>query len=189
MRPTDDNEPIDTYVLGTTRSPGTVVFSGHDRMKNWDVQKAKGTAGASSNLNGDDIGTFKATHYLVDDGSDDPGKGQFDRWEAFEKLIKSTTDGGKPSALPIYHPDLARNGFTEVSNGGVSGMVHDGKGGATVVVTYIEFKPPKPKPAAKAKAKPPASYANTDEGKRSPPDPNAAAKAQLAALVAEAKKP
>lgn len=187
MRPSDDEESIATIVLGTTRSPGTVVLSGHDRLKNWDVQKAKGKTGASSVLNGDDIGTFKAAFYLVDDGTDPIGEGQFDRWETFERLIKSTTDGAKPFALPIYHPDLARNLFTEVSNGGVSGMVHDGKGGATVTVTFIEYKPPKPKPAAKAQAK--VTYANTDEGKRSPPDPNAAAKEQLASLVTEAKKP
>lgn len=191
MRPEDDAQAYATIVLGNPgmRSPGTCTISGHDRNKNWDVQKAKGSTGASSQLNGDDIGTFKVTFYLVDDGSADPGQSQFDRWDQFEKLVRSLTDASKPVALPIYHPLLARQGFTEVSNAGVGGMVEDGKGGASVTVSFIEYKPPKKKPAAKAQAKPAQTYANTDEGRRSPPDPNAAAKQQLADLVAEARKP
>lgn len=184
MRPSDDTESYDTIVLGTTRSPGTVVLSGHDRMKNWDVRKAKGSTGASTKLNGDDIGTFKAVFYLVDDGSAEVS--QFDQWDVFERLIKSTTDGAKPFALSIYHPDLARNKFTEVSNGGVSGFVHDGKGGATVTVTFIEFKPAKPKPSAGPQAKAGAAGA---AGKAAADDPNAAAKRELAAAVARARLP
>ncbi len=189
MRPTDDDQAYGTILLGTTRSPGVCTVSGHDRNENWDVQKAKGSTGASSQLNGRDIGTFKVSFYLVDDGMADPGRSQFDRWDQFEKLVRSLTDGTKPVVLPIYHPFLARQGFTEVSNAGVGGMVEDGKGGATVTVTFIEYKPPKAKPAAKAQAKPAQTYANTDEGKRSPPDPNQAAKNELAGLVNEAKKP
>lgn len=184
MRPTDDDESWDTILLGSLRSPGVVTLTGHDRMKNWNVQKAKGTTGASSKLDGDDIGTFKASFYLVDDGSAEVS--QFDRWDEFERLVKSTTDGAKPVALPIYHPDLARNLFTEVSNGGVSGFVHDGKGGVTVTVTFIEYKPPKPKPVAGAQAKPAAAGGT---GKATAPDPNAAAKRELAAIRAEVNRP
>lgn len=184
MRPSDDEESYDTILLGALRSPGVVTLTGHDRIKNWDVQKAKGTSGANNKLNGDDVGTFKAAFYLVDDGADEVS--QFDRWDEFERLIKSTTDGAKPFALPIYHPDLARHLFTEVCNAGVSGFVHDGKGGVTVTVTFIEYKPQKPKPAAGAQARggsrggSSAILAN---------DPNAAAKQELAGLVAEAQKP
>lgn len=179
MRPTDDDESYDTITLGGVQSPGTVVLSGHDRMKNWDVRKAQGTTGASTRLHGDDVGTFKAVFYLVDDGSSEVS--QFDRWDSFERLIKSTTDGAKPFALSIYHPDLARNHYTEVCNGGVSGFVHDGKGGVTVTVTFIEFRPPKAKPAAGPIAKASAGAKAVD--------PNAAAKRELAALVAVAKQP
>lgn len=183
MSPDDDPQSYSTIVLGTMRSPGTVKLSGHDRMKNWDVQKAKGSTGASSKLNGDDIGTFKATFYLVDDGSAPPGQGQFDQWDKFEKLVRSLTDASKPIALSIYHPDLARQQFTEVSNAGVGGFARDDNGGATIVVSFIEYKPPKKKPASAAQAKP------GTRGGNSAPDPNAAAKAELAALVEQAKRP
>lgn len=182
--PYEQSEDLDFIVLGITPSPGRVTLSGHDRWENWDVQKAKGQTGASSQLNGRDVGSFTATFYLAHDNLDDTETNDFDLWDSFQRLIETMTNGPRPIAMPIFHPDLARNGFTEVSSGGVGGLVHDGKGGATVVVKFQEYKPPKPKPAAKAAAKPGAT-----SGPKAKPDPNAAAKAQLAALVAEAKKP
>lgn len=183
------NEDLDTHLLGTATSPGKVVFSGHDRWENWEVQKAKGQVGATSQLNARDVGTFTATYFLAGDDLDEEAEGQddFARWDAFERLLKSLTSGPTPIALPIYHPDLARNGWTEVSCGGIGGRVHDGKGGCSHTVKYIEFRPPKPKPAAKAKPKPGAGSGPNGAGQK--PDPNAAAKAELAALLAEAKKP
>ena len=169
-------------ILGGLQSPGVVTLSGHDRTKNWDVQAAKGQTGASSKLNGNPIGTFTATFYLAGDHSEAEGDDDdFERWDKFKKLVESTTNGPKPIALPIYHPDLLAQGFTEVCNGGISGMVHDGKGGATVTVKFIEFKPPKKKKIASATGKP---------GTVTPtPDPNAAAKVELIRLTAIAKTP
>lgn len=186
MRPYDLGEELDYIILGTARSPGVVTLSGHDRSKQWDIKAAKGATGASSALNGDPIGQFDASFYLVDDGSDPDSPTDFDLWEDFQKLIESTTNGPKPVALPIYHPDLARNRFTEVVNGGITGMTHDNRGGATVKVKFLEYKPPKPKPPSKAQAKPAGAAA---PGTTQKPDPNAAAKAEVARLVAEAKKP
>lgn len=181
-------DDLDFIVLGITPSPGTCAPTGHDRWKDWDVQKAKGTTGASSQLNGDPIGQFSITFKLSYDYA--PGdQDDFARWDEFQKLIESMTAGPTPVALPIYHPDLARQGFTHVSSGGVGGMVHDGQGGATVTVKFIEYKPPKPKPAAGAKAKPGGTTSGGVGAPGGKPDPNAKAKAELAALVTEAKKP
>lgn len=177
-----DVDPRDYILLGSTQSPGVVTLTGHDRNKDWDIKAAKGSTGASSSLNGDPIGSFQAEFYLADDE-------EFAAWESFQRLIESTTNGPTPVALPIYNPDLALNRFTEVVNGGIGGVLHDGRGGRTVQVKFNEHKPPKPKPSAKAKAKPAQTYANTDEGKRSPPDPNADAKRELAGLVDEARRP
>jgi hypothetical protein len=95
------------------------------------------------------------------------------------------TAGPKPFALPVYHPDMARDKITEVTNGGIGETTHDGKGGVSHFVDFLEFRPPKPKPAAK----PGAKGAGKTAGKSAKPDPNAAAKAELRALVAEAKAP
>lgn len=176
------DEEYSVILLGTVTSPGKVTISEHDRPENWAITQAKGSTGASTRLNGRAPGKFKASFYLAD--QDD-----FDRWEDFQKLIESTTNGPKPFALPIYHPDLARNHFTEVTNGGISGMVHDGLGGATIVVTFLEYLPPKPKPAAKPTAKPSSGGGRVGTTTVDKPDPNAAAKAELAELLAVARRP
>jgi hypothetical protein len=193
MRPYLYDEEYSAILLGVPglRSPGVVKLSGPDRNKNWDIQKAKGQSGASTKLNGDDIGQFEAEFFLAADEVDEDGRDDFDRWEDFQRLVESTTSGPSPVALPIYHPDLARNHFTAVTNGGIGGMVHDGQGGARIKVKFLEYKPPKPKPAAKAKPKAAGAAApgSTGPAGNVKPDPNAAAKAELAALLAEAKKP
>lgn len=195
MRPSDIDDQISTYVLGTTRSPGTTTFPGLKRAPKWDVKDAAGQVGASTSLQGKPIGRFTAVTYLVDDGS--PGESQFDAWESFRRLINSTVDGAKPVALPFSNPDVNAAGYTEVvlGEGGIVGPDYDGRGGATYTVEFMEFKPPKPKPAAKATPKPAGAtktYANTDEGPRYPPpkpDPNADAKRELASLQDEASRP
>lgn len=191
MRPHDIDADLSCIVLGTTRSPGVVKLSGHNREKTWDIKPAAGQTGASSSKKGDPIGQFDALFTLADDGDNPEGPGDFDRWNEFQRLLESIVDGPVPRALPIYHPDLARNKFTEVSVKMIGGMDHDGKGGATVKVTFLEYKPPKPKPAAKAQPKP---YAQTEgdigTGRRvTAEDPNAAAKRELAGLLDEARKP
>ena len=183
MRPYLYDEEYSVIYLGDVRSPGVVKLSGHDRDKAWDVKPAKGSTGASSALNGDPLGEFTAEFSLAADSVDDDGRDDFDRWEDFQRLIESTTNGPRPVALPVYHPDLSRNRFTEVVNRGVGGMIHDGRGGAIVIVKFGEHKPPKPKPVAKAQSKPDAQVR---EGR---PDPNQEAKARLASLVEEARRP
>jgi hypothetical protein len=187
-RPLDDADALSVIVLGTMTSPGVCTISGHDRPKNWKKKPAKGKTGASMTLEGDDPQDFKVTFQLADDaaveGADGPS--DFQLWDEFERLIRSTTDGPKPFALPIYHPDLARQKITEVTNGGIGGRVHDDKGGASHVVTFTEYKPAK----KKATGSPTAKNAGTaGTGAPAKPDPNAAAKAELAALLAEASKP
>lgn len=177
--PYSNDEALSKIRLGTTLSPGVVTLSGHDAPKNWDIKQATGYVGATTTLHGDNIRQFEASFYLVADEWGD-GPDDFEAWDAFRKIIDSCVNGPKPKALPIYHPDLAEQGITEVTSGGVMGAVHDGKGGKTIKVKFLQYKPKK-----KKKAAPPAGAAPKTEA----PDPNAAAKAQLAALLAEAQKP
>lgn len=193
-RPYDLDEDYSHIILGTVMSPGIVTLSGHDRTKAWDIQPAKGTTGASSLLNGDPVGQFTASFQLSDDSPDPDSEeflNDFERWERFQLMLEAMLAGPTPVALPIYHPDLVRNHFTEVTVAAIGGMRHDGRGGATVEVKFIEYKPPKPKRAAKAAAKPATQGPSYGEQFGPPPppkpDPNAEAKAELAALLAQAK--
>ncbi len=173
------DEEYSTLILGDTPSPGKfVILSGLGRPENWDVKAAKGTTGASTVLNSPAVRHIKTRFDLS--SQDD-----FDRWESFVRLIGSMTSGPKPFALPVYHPDMARDGITELTNGGIGETTHDGQGGVSHFVDFLEYKPPKPKPASKPGGK---TTGNT-AGKPAKPDPNAKAKAELAALVAAAKAP
>ena len=175
-----DADDYKCIVLGGESSPGVVTLSGHNRYPNWEIQKSRSADGGTTIRGGDPPGQFEARFDLSDL---DPGPdGDLARWDRFQKLIESTTAGPRPFALPIYHPDLARNHYTEVSNGGVGGAIHSGKGKVTYIVKFIEYRPPKPKRTATALPKPGAPGAEK-------PDPNAEAKRQYAALLEEAAAP
>jgi len=186
--PYQQGDTLNRIILGTVASPGLATIQGNPRDPNWDIQKAKGSTGSSTVLNGAPVAQFTILFELSGDEDDGTGNTDFDRWDAFQRLIESTTSGPKPTALTIYHPDLAAAKITEVVNGGVSLPSYDKKGGKSYTVKFLEFKPPKPKAPAKPKGGT-QNYANTDEGKRSPPDPNAAAKQRVADLVKQAKQP
>lgn len=178
--------------LGGVRSPGVVTLSGHDRNQDWEIKAAKGQEGASTTRNGEAIAQFTAT-FLLSDLTTDGGPDDLEQWEAFQKVIEGTTSGKTPLALPIEHPDLARNRITQVVNAGVGGMVHDGKGGATVTVKFIEYRPPKKKPVGKPKPVTSAdknqSAADAIANAMGSGGPNATAQAQLDDLIAQSQKP
>jgi hypothetical protein len=174
-------------------SPGVVTLSGHDREEQWDVQAAKGQTGATSTHGGKPIGQFQASFYFAGD-EDDPqtGSNDFVDLEDFRTYLASLVAGSQAKAVPIYHPDLARNGFTEVSVASIGGIVWDDRGGATMLVKFIESRPAKPaavKPAVSKGGSASKAGDPSTTGKPTKPDPNAAAKKELSDLVDEAKKP
>lgn len=173
--PYDYPDAFTRVFVGTTWSPGTVKLSGHDRQLNWDVQKPKGMEGASSKLNGNDLGEFQMTFYLADND-------ELTEFDSFADLLRSTVNGPQPKALPIYHPDLERNGYTDIVLDNMGGRVWDDRGGCTIIVKVREHKPPKPKKPVVASSKPAG-------GVNAKPDPNAKRKQELDALIAQAKQP
>lgn len=173
----DNPELYESIVLAGVRSPGVVTISGHDRVTDWDVKAASGQAGASTTLKGEKPAEITCSFFLVRDltlGIDD-----LERWPAFLALINSTVNGSTPKALDIYHPDLAANGITSVVKSSVGGVTHDGMGGQTVVVKFLEYKPPK-----KVGGSPNGSKAKPKSGA----DPDAAALAELARLTDQYEK-
>jgi hypothetical protein len=181
MNPFDDEDLYKSIIVDSDRrSPGVVTISGHDRENDWDVKKAKGQTGASSSLNGKPIGGFTTTFQLVNDVAE--GVDQFEEWEIFQRYVETLTAGPAPKAVPIYHPDLARQQYTEASVKKIYGLTYNANGEGTAKIDWIEYKPPKPKPAKKATF--PDDPANPAKA-----DPNAAKKAERDALLAEAKRP
>jgi hypothetical protein len=167
-------DPLDYLLVAGMMTPGVVTLSGHDRVIGWKVQEADGQNGASTKRNGKQIAKFTATFFLVDDS---------DRaeWDSFQTVLESWVDADTPIAVDVYHPDLARNRISAVQISKIGGMTHDGKGGSTVVVEFLEFRPPKPKPTKGSDG------SSADDPK--PTDPNQALKDELAGLTSEAKQP
>lgn len=173
INPIEHEDVYDAIVLAGVRSPGKVTITGHDRKVGWDIKKGPGQSGASMTRTSEDPVAFTCTFHLATPE-------EFDAWPAFLGLINSTVSGPAPKALDIYHPDLTSQLIGAVVKDTVMGTVHDGKGGQTIAVKFIEYKPPKTKGGSPngAKSKPAAKASNPD-----PNDPNAAALAELAALT------
>lgn len=173
LTPIDYPELYDSIVLAGKRSPGVVTLSGHDRVIGWDVKKGPGQSGATTTRTSDDPREFTASFYLVRDLS--RGIDDLSLWPDFAALVLSTVSGATPKALDVYHPDLAASDIKSVVLKSLGGAVHDGKGGVTYVVKFLEYRPPKSKGGSPngSKTKP----------KIDPNDPNAAALAELAALT------
>jgi hypothetical protein len=161
--------------LGRTDSPGVLKgISGHDSEEDWDVKVVPGQKGAQMTRKSKKPIEFDCTFYLNDDSYTPGGIDDFAEWDQFCTLVESTISGPKPIALPIYHPDLARVGVKSVVKKKIGGLSHDGKGGATGVIRFIEYFPPKP--------------VGGSPTKKLVPDPNAALKKELEGLVNEYQK-
>lgn len=175
--PLDNEELYDSIVLAGVSSPGKVTLSGHDRVTGWDIKKGSGQKGATTTRSSSDPVKFTASFYLVRD--DAQGIDDFADWDAFEALINSTVAGPTPKALDIYHPDLVSRQINSIVLDTFAGVVHDGKGGQTIAVKFLEYKPPQ-----KSGGSPVGSATKTGTA----PDPNAAALAELKDLTDQYQK-
>lgn len=164
-----------SLILNGSETPGVVTLSDFAFEHDWEEQKAKGSSGATTLNRGRKLGRFTASFYLADD--DD-----LDSWDQVHRTLTDSVEGPKPKALQIFHPDLLRQRAIDFVVTSIGGFQHDGKGGATVVCKFLEYRPPKPKPAAKPDA-------GQRRGTTTVNDPNAARKAELAGLLEQAKQP
>ncbi len=162
--------------IGGMLSPGKVTLSGHDRVHDWEQQKAKGTVGEFTlNRGPKNVDGITASFALAD-------LEDVEAWDEFQRMLNAARESGK--ALLMFHPDTVRNLILDVVVRSIGGMQHNERGGATVVCKFSEYRPSKKKPATKAKAGTPQRQGTTTVN-----DPNAAAKAELSALLAQAREP
>ncbi len=174
--PFDQAELYEKMNLAGVLSPGQVVLSGHKRAQKWDVKEASGNAGATTTNVGASLAQFTATFALVRD--DMLGVDEFEEWNVFVEYLMLANTTKPPKAFDVYHPDLALLRISSVVVASIGGVVHDGKGGATVVVEFLEYSPPK-----KAGGSPKGSKS---KGKDEV-DPNGDIKQQVDIAVAQAQ--
>jgi len=176
--PVDNEELFNHIRLGPKAlvSPGQVTLSFHDRTQKYDIKSADAVGGARSSWKGEELAQFQTSFYIIKDPTQ--GTNEFDEWDLYAAMIRaSLPKNAQPKALDIYHPDLVRNDIRKVSQALIGGMVHDGKGGASVVVKWLEFREPK------------RLQSTTLTAAQPKPDPNADLKAQVALRRAEAQRP
>jgi hypothetical protein len=176
MTPSTHPDAFKSIILGSGQtSPGVVTLSGFPREHKWEQNQPKGTTGESTLNRGPKNSGFTASFYLAD-------VDEVEEWDAFQRILSESVEGPKPRALQAFHPDLLRQKIVDVVVASIGELTHDGKDGATVVCKFLEYRPPKPKPAAKAEA-------GTRRGTTTVNDTNAQRKAELAALLEQAKQP
>jgi hypothetical protein len=142
--PARDPHLFDSIEFDGLFSPGVVTLSGHDREQNFDVKESDGQKGATTTWKGTKVGGFTATFRLAFNAADELD--DFGAWDFFVERLWDTIPpkSTKPAAKDINHPDLARNGIRAATVKKIGGLQHDGKGGATVAVEFLEYYPPKP---------------------------------------------
>lgn len=172
--PATHPELYKSIVVDGKPSPGVVTLSNCEREHDWEQQKPKGTIGAVTlNRGPQNSGPFTATFYFADEF-------EVEDWTTFSAALSASAESTKPRAMTIYHPDLARLKITSVVVKSVGILEHDGKNGATCKVQFLEYKPQKPRKPVPPAAKKALSAKN---------DPNAAAKAELDALLKQVNGP
>lgn len=193
--PTSHPDLYDTYKLGGVRSPGIVTLRGLKKTTKWEVKDAEGQDGASTSRKGRSPIAFSAVHQLALDP--ETGHDDFADWDRFLPLLeRASGDQEEVTAYDFQHPDAQRLKISSVVVTSIGGLDHDGTGGATVEVGFLQYAEPKKKTVAG-----PSGSKSTSGGTGGaidgdgspappePPDPNAAAKEQLAKLLEEAQKP
>lgn len=182
LNPVNYEELYSSIIFGQSRSPGRCVLSGWSRTVEWERVSGGGQDGESTKRKGKKGATGTITFHLALDPSD--AVDEFTQWTSFQGILEQSQD--KSIAFDVYHPDLTALGITSLVVESIGQMTHDGKGGATVAVTLLEYRPPKPKPAAKPT---PKAGAKTNAFAGASTDPNAAAKDELGKLLAKAQAP
>lgn len=126
--------------FGKAISPGVVKLSGPGLVIGWDIKNASGAFGGSTTRVSEPLKEFEAEFYLSDE-EDALGISDFDLWDDFEKVLRSSCDRATPKALDVYHPDLARVNITAAVVKSIGLVALDGKGGGTIKVAFVEYKP------------------------------------------------
>lgn len=158
-------------IVGEELTPGCVTVSA-TRTYNYEIKKADGKSGATTEFKGRDIASVTMTFELAD--AED-----FADWEAFSSKIVAGAEANPPKAWATYHPELVLVNVATIVLLEVGTIEYNGKGGGKVTTKWSEYAPPKP-----------AGGSPQKKGKLAPgsADQNADVKKQIQDLVDEAKK-
>jgi len=139
--------PTQDYVtIGGDRSPGKAIIHDVHTPRPWDIRKGYALTGATIIPQGDDLGTFKIRFELWDP-ADVPAWYAFAA-QYFDKSVRLLPGSSKPKALSILHPMLSappiRITACVVDDATALEPDDDGLGGWHSIVSFIQYRAPKP---------------------------------------------
>jgi hypothetical protein len=183
--PVSNPSAYDKIILAGKESPGRAKLNFPTRDEGWEKQESKGEEGGETVPNGPKLIDFEVELYLWKERM--RGIDHFARWEAWKPLLLKPVAKGARRALDIYHPQLDGLGITSVVVGTWTEPQPDGKGGGTVKLKFIQYKPSKPKSTKKPSGSVagPAALGGGDALDRDYNDPNRDKKLELDALNAK----
>jgi len=136
----------DELWLGGTKFPGIATVGGPGIKRKLDIKNAKGSAGASMEDEGDELGQINISLLLTTDA-------QKDEFVALMPDISPRRKGGPKSPLEIVHPLANVLGIVNIYIDSVPIFDHD-KRAATLTVNLHAYEwVPKPKPQSKGTGK------------------------------------
>lgn len=143
--PVDTPLAYDSFRLVGVLSPGVCRFpSAPTRDEGWDVQAPSGTGGGYTIHHRTPPIEFDVEVYLWK-GENEYGVfvDEFTAWDKFEPLLFIPVKRNSPKALAFQHPltDGLNPAITQVVVKSHTKPLPDGKGGGTVKIRFIEYRP------------------------------------------------
>lgn len=181
MNPIDHPEAWDAIRIGGVVSPGLCEVTGFKRPFGWDKKKGKGAAGETLTFAQLPLAEGTVTFKLWT-------REHFQAWKTFRPLFKWDPTKKKGSPLDIYYPSLDDLDIKSVVAKEIGAIEKTSKGMYTITIPLIEYRPPPPVAATKTPAGSKTNGSGTQPGKSTDPIADQQ-QAEIAALLAEAKKP
>lgn len=133
--------PQDYILLAGQKSPGIAEVSGASSIREWDVRKGYGIAGAYSVFKSLDLSRFSVTLRLY-------SRQDWADWGVWKKIVdklpkRRTGNGADSGCLDITHPLLEDVGIHAVGVAERLQPVQTGDGEWSIEIRFIEFRRPK----------------------------------------------
>lgn len=146
INPITHPDAYDTFRIGPATWTGKVEVVGAADLREWEKVKGQGTAGATTKYAGEGLAEFGVRFYCWEP----------EHFDAFERDVRpqlaKPKANVKPKAVEVDYPELAKIGVRRVVVVQVGTLeIADDSGLYFYLVSFMQFRPPKPIQVLKAK--------------------------------------
>lgn len=136
----------DQPIIGGRKWSGIATVEGCDREVDVQIDKGKGSSGASTKIQGEKLAEPKIT-FLLYRGVDHSGVNfvdYFAEWESFKGVFELPLDDKNPQAITVEHPQFANNGIRACIVKKMGDLRPEPDGRVSITVELVEFRKSKP---------------------------------------------